>query len=170
MNLYPLPNLNLLHGIKPHKVLLDLCDFAEAYVRMPWEEARKKGIPKRFHNSIANPILDALRITIMVFLEFYAQDQRYPAMLPHSRKQLEHHIQLVRSQNWEQFLNEAYEAAFLRCEGSCAAKQLGHWPEQGAPRTFTKADVESVMESCKENTSWLIDYGHIYRVLLSMGQ
>jgi hypothetical protein len=171
LSLYPLPNLILLQGIKPNKVLLDLCDFAEAYVSMPWDEARKKGIPKKFYKDITtHPILDALRVQLIVDLDFYARDQRHPAMLPHSRKEVEHHIELIRSQNWEQFMNEEYEGAFSRCEGSCAAKQLGHWPEQGAPRTFTKADVESALEYCKEVTQGVVDYGHIYRVLLSMGQ
>lgn len=170
-SLYPLPNLQaLLRGVKPHKVLLDLCDYAERMSSIPWEEARKKGIPRKFYKDIPHPILDELRVAIIVDLEFFARDQRHPAMLPYTVQQLNHHIEMVRSQNWEQFVKEEYEGAFSRCEGSCAAKQLGHWPEQGAPRTFSKTDVESALGSCKEVTQGIIDYGHIYRVLLSMGQ
>lgn len=178
MDLLPPPNLKrLLSGVKPCPALLAFCDFAEGYL----EEQNPGGIPKKFRRSPRNKIIGGLWAELFVSLDFWARWMTTPkeedtpdnfprglaVLVEDSRVDAMRAIEIIRTESWAQYVDEEYREAFERCQKSCAAVRLGHWPEPHVPLIFSTKDVEKVMGDCKRSVVGVVDYGHIYRVLLS---
>ena len=178
-NLLPPPNVaKVIAKAKLSKRLADFCDFAEAYLQGP-EFAR---IPAKYHKTPKHPVEEGLWCDILVGLQFFVRWKTTPpeedvpenfpkglAMLVESSRQgVLEAIALARNQDWAKYVENEYLEAFGRCEGTCAAQGLGHWPEQGAPRVFTREQVEAGMNGCKNSVVGVVDYAHIYRTLLTL--
>ncbi len=178
--LFPPPNLTkLVAKARPSKKLLEFCDFAEQYLL---EEVPGQ-IPRKFQNPPeSQKVVGGLWCEILVGLNFYARWKTVPpeedipenfpkglgALVERSRAEVVEAIALVRNEDWAGYIQNEYLEAFERCEGSCAAQGLGHWPAQGAPRVFTREQVEAGMNGCKNSVVGVVDYAHIYRTLLTL--
>lgn len=177
--LLPPPNLaKVIAKAKFTKRLADFCDFAEAYIQGP-EFAR---IPAKYHKTPKHKVEAGLWCEILVGLDFFVRWKTTPpkedvpenfpkglaVLVEGSRQDVLSAITLARNQDWSKYVENEYLEAFGRCEGACAAQRLGHWPERGVPRIFTREDVEAGMDGCKNSVVGVVDYGHIYRTLLTL--
>jgi hypothetical protein len=177
-DLLPPPNLNrLISRTRPSPALLSFCDFAEGYLA----EEKPGEIPARFRLYPRNQIVRGLWAELYVALEFWSRwvntpkEEDIPENFPKglgvlvtgSRVKAIHTIGIVRAESWAQYVEEEYKKAFDRCQKSCAAARLGHWPETGAQLIFSPEEVEKAMKDCRTSVVGVVNYGHIYRVLLS---
>jgi len=178
-NLLPPPNLTkVIAKAKLTKGLASLCDFAEAYL----QGTEFAEIPSKFRKTPKHPVEEGLWADIMVGLQFFVRWKTTPpeedvpenfpkglaVLVDGSRQGVLEAIALARNQDWAKYVENEYLEAFERCEGTCAAQGLGHWPERGAPRVFTREQVKAGMDGCKNSVVGVVDYGHIYRTLLTL--
>ncbi len=180
IQLLPPPNLgSLLSRTRPSAALLDFCDFAEDYLQeeVPGRLPRKWKMPR-------SKIGASLWVRLRVQLEFYCKfklvpkeedtPDHYPrgvkTLVEGERARILHTIDIIRNKKWASYVEEEYEAAFDRCAKSCAAVRLGHWPGPNNPIVFSREDVEKTMLHSKEGEVGVVDFGHIYRVLLSQAE
>lgn len=177
--LFPPPNLaKLVAKVRPSKKLLEFCDFAEKYLL---EEVPGQ-LPLKFQKPPSNPIIEGLWCEILVGLQFYSQFKAIPpeedtpknfpqgvgVLVESYRTKVTNTIALVRNEDWTGYVQEEYLEAFERCEGSCAAQGIGHWPEFGKPRKFTREQVEAAMGNCKNSVVGVVVFRHIYETLLKL--
>lgn len=180
LDLLPPPNLGrLLSRMRPSTLLLAFCDFAEGYL----QEETPGRLPRRW-NGPRSRVGAGLWVRLRVGLAFYGrfkntpkeQDtpDRYPkgvkALVEQERARVRHTIDLIRGEKWATYIEEEYEAAFDRCAKLCAAVRLGHWPGPNNPIVFSREDVEKTMLHSKEAEVGVVDFSHIYRVLLSQAE
>lgn len=169
LSLLPPPNLaKLLNGIKVTKTLLEFCCVAEKHIGKPWK--KPKCIPKKFYGSPRNAVISSLQSelsTAIYFFDHAHHTTESEHRIPHYREQVVRTIKLIRTEAWEQHVNEEYEEAFTRFEDGCVAFHLGHSPGPSDLRVFTLKEVERAFERCKNSQHGVVMLRHVYDVLCS---
>lgn len=157
-----------------------LLDFAESYFRLtPEELSTEKGvIPLQFNRiNPKNPFLAGVHADIVVSMRFFHQwslsdddplsfPRGVQVLIDSNRDRGLRAVQIGRARDWALYAVYRYGEALNRCRSICDATRRGHLAPMGERLWFRTEDVEKAMGRSHSVVN-LVDYAHIYRVLLS---